>query len=420
MDKDENILDKTVGEIKAETDKVMKSVADMKEAHAESLKSHDALTEEKLKRIEDDVTGRMEKMQKDTAAHKARMEQMEASLNRADKGGEDMGLAKERAKAFDSWMRDKKSGQDTIELIGLDQAEQKEMQTQVNPDGGYLVRPEFADKVASRIFESSPIRQLASVQTIGSKSLIITLDDQEAGGGWAGEQETRSETTTPQLGEIEITAHELFANPKATTAMLEDSAINLENFLSGKVSSKFSRLEATAFVTGNGIKKPRGFLDYAASASSAYERDALEQVNSGNASLVTADGVVDLQNSLKEFYQTNATWLMKRSTFGAVMKLQDVDGAYLFNLGLNNVGLPTLNLLNRPVMFADDMPAIADNALAMAYGDFREGYQIVDRRGITVLRDPYTTKGKVEFYTTKRVGGDVINYEAIKIGKVAA
>lgn len=419
----EDILEKPLAEMKKEVGKVMGAVEDFKSEIKGDYDKLDVLTKEKIEKIEKSVTESLENIQKSVASHEKKQEELEAALNRAEQGGEDKALAEERAKAMSDFMRCKDgSAKKELEIITAKYAEQKAMSTDVNPDGGYLVRDEFGDFVANRIFETSPIRRLANVETIGANSLKLLIDDQEAGAGWVGQGGTISETATPELGELEIVAHKLYAEPKATTEMLEDAFLDVESWLQRKVAEKFSRLENTAFVTGNGVAQPRGIMSYSAwAAAGTYERNKLEQINSGNASALTADGIIDLQNSLIEDYQANATFLMRRATFGKVMKLKDGNGQYLFNMALDmNTGLPTANLLSRPVVFGSDVAAVAANALAIAYGDFRLAYTIVDRLGISILRDPYTAKGFVKFFTVKRTGGGVSNFDALKIQKIAA
>jgi HK97 family phage major capsid protein len=219
---------------------------------------------------------------------------------------------------------------------------------------------------------------------------------------------------------VTIPTHEQYAQPVATQKMLDDATFNVETWISGKVTSKFSRTENTAFVTGDGVKKPTGFLAYADWATAGtYERNALETRETGTASTIKADDLIDLQTDLIEYYQAGASWVMARKTWAEIMKLKDaVDGNYLLNPAMMFQGSLGLQLLGKPVTLFADMPTIADAAIPLAYGDFGEGYTILDRIGIRVLRDPYTAKGKVKFYTTKRVGGKVTNYQAIKRLKI--
>jgi len=366
----------------------------------------DALDEKKLDTIAKTITDQMAEVQ-------AKQAKLEAAMQRPNSEAKANGEFEAEQKAkFDTFLRDIKAGKGEVEI--------KAMSTDVNPDGGYLVRPEFANFIIDRVFETSPLRQLANVVTISSKSLEVLIDTDEADSGWVQEGGTISDTGTPELGLKEIVAHKQYANPKITEEMLQDSSIDIEAWLRGKVADKIARTENTAFVSGNGVGKPRGFLNYSAwSAAGVYEDNKIEQVNLGGASDVTADGLIVLQNALKQAYQARATWAMERSAFANVLKLKGADN-YFFSQTLLKDGQLTPMLLGKSVTFMDDMPTIASNALAIAYADFNKAYTIVDRIGLSVLRDPYSTKGFVEFYTTKRTGGDVTSYDAIKLGKISS
>jgi HK97 family phage major capsid protein len=287
--------------------------------------------------------------------------------------------------------------------------EAKALVVQNDEDGGYLVSAQMSSEIVKKVFESSPLRQLASVQQISGDALEIIEDLDEASIGWVGETQARSETDTPQLKKIRIPLHELYAKPWASQKFLDDSFVNIEAWLAEKVSDKLARAEASAFITGDGFNKPRGILDYA--NGTGYEQ--IEQIDSGVNDAIGADGLINLFYALKAPYRANASWLMKRSTVSAVRKLKGTDNNYLWQPGL--AGGQPATLLGVPLYEAEDMPAVADGALSVACGDFRAGYQIVDKFGIRVLRDPYSSKPYIEFYTTKRVGGAVKNFEAIKL-----
>lgn len=293
--------------------------------------------------------------------------------------------------------------------------EYKALSVDSDPDGGYLVRPEISNDIQKKIFESSPIRQLASTITIGTDVFEEPADWDEAEASWVGEQQSRLETGTPQLKMLRINVHEMQAMPKASQKLLDDASVNMEAWLADHVEGKFARKEATAFVSGNGVGQPRGILSYA----SGTDYNQIEQVASGTSGAVTADGLISLQDALFEEFQANATFLMKRATRTAVRKLKDANDRYLFSLdgGLNDS--VRMSLLGRPIALANDMPAIAVDALAIAYGDFRRAYLVIDRIGIRVLRDPYTAKPFVLFYTTKRVGGAMRHFQALKLQKLA-
>lgn len=285
-----------------------------------------------------------------------------------------------------------------------------------NPNGGYLVPVATSARVIAKIFESSPIRQLAMVENIGTDTLELPIDIGEGACGWVGEEQTRATTDTPTVGVQRIPVHELYAKPKATQKFLEDAAINVEQWLAMKTGDKMGRTEATSFVSGTGVNQPRGILTY--TAGSAGVRGTIQQVASGHATLITGDVITKMPLKIKSAYLSNARWLMKRSSIEAVMLLKDGQGQYLWRPGLQ-AGVPSV-LGGYPLMPADDMPAIGAGALPIAFGDFRAGYTIVDRLGITTLRDPYSAKPFVEFYSRKRVGGDVVDFEAFALVVVAA
>lgn len=289
----------------------------------------------------------------------------------------------------------------------------KALTTGSDPDGGYMVTPAMSSRIISTIRETSPIRQIASVEQIGTDRLEIPVDDDEAGMGWVGEEETRVETTTPRLGTMTILVAEQYAKPKVTQRLLEDAAMDLEGWLARKVADKFARTEATAFVTGDGVKKPRGLLTYAAGTGRGF----VTQVVSGNATALTDTALVTLPFQIKEPYLGNARFLMKRSTLAAIALFKDLNGQYLWAPGLREgVGM---QLVGYPITFADDMPAVAAGSLSVAFGDFRAAYTIVDRLGITTLRDPYSSKPFVEFYSRRRVGGDVVDSSAYVLLKTS-
>jgi HK97 family phage major capsid protein len=301
----------------------------------------------------------------------------------------------------------------------LTPTESKAMLVGSDPDGGYFVTPEVSRRVLTVIYETSPMRRLANVETISTDAIEMPTDDGEVGAGWVGETEDRPETSTPQVGTQRIPVHEIYAMPKATQKLLEDAAVDVEGWLADKTGAKFARMEATAFITGNGVKKPRGILTYAAgtpNANNMLTRGTVEQFASGGVGAVTADALVTMSMGLKEYYTPNASWLMRRASLVPIMLIKDSQGRYIWQPGLA-AGAPSV-LLGATVNQAADMPAIATNALAIAFGDWKQAYTIVDRLGITTLRDPYTAKPFVLFYSRKRVGGDVTNFEAYKVMKI--
>ena len=290
------------------------------------------------------------------------------------------------------------------------------------PDGGYFILPDRSTSITTRIFETSPIRSVANIVTTTSDTWELPLDDDEFSSGWVGEVEARPVTNTSQIGLIKIPVHEAYAKPRATQRMLDDAGFDIESWVNTKVARKIGRQENTSFVSGDGSKKPQGFLTYSAWASAGvYERNKVEQITAtGTAgSLDEPDDLVTLQNSLLEDFQAGAAFGMNRSTFTSIMQLKDTTGQYLLNPRILKEGSDKL-LLGKNVIFMSDMPTVAANALAVVYADWMEFYTIVDRLGYRMLRDPYTEKPYVLFYTTKRVGGAVTNYQAGKILKINA
>lgn len=309
-------------------------------------------------------------------------------------------------KSFSQWMR-------KGDTIGAEH--QKALSVGTDPDGGYLVDPDTSGRIVQKVYETSPMRQFASVQTIGTDSLEGLNDLDEAMSGWVNETETRDETDTPQLGKWSIPVHELFAQPAATQKMLDDSSINIEAWLSGKVAETFARKENTAFVKGDGAGKPRGFLTY---PGGTKLNGQIERVKTGaNGGFVTGansgDALIELVYRLKGAYRARGNFFMSRQTQAEVRKLKDADGNYLWTPGI--AGSQPSRLLGHNIGEFDDMPNVAAGSLSIAFGDMRSAYQIVDRAGIRVLRDPYSRKPYVLYYTTKRVGGDVVNFEALKL-----
>jgi HK97 family phage major capsid protein len=408
----------------------------------------DALQEEKIVSIQkklDELQAKKDELDRKAKAQaeadQKRMDELEKKLNRPGFGGGEndeevkhlaafnqqiKALARERgdaqpADASVEQYRAYKSGLITFFRKGekhLTDDERKAMMVGVDADGGYLVTPDMSGRMVTRLFDLSPIRQIANVQVISSDRLEGMEDLDEAAAGWVGETAARTDTDNPQVGKYEIPAHEMYAQPKATQKLLDDSAVDIESWLSGKVSDRFARLEGAAFVTGDGIAKPRGFTSYSTAATADASRPwgTLEHINTGVngafAATNPADVLFELEGAFKPGYLQNASWVTRRSVITLVRKFKGSDNNYLWQPGLA-AGKPA-TLIGYPIVMAEDMPTLASGSLSMALGNFQLGYQIVDRLGIRVLRDPYTDKPYVKFYTTKRTGGAVVQFEAIK------
>jgi HK97 family phage major capsid protein len=291
-----------------------------------------------------------------------------------------------------------------------------------DPEGGYSVYPTMSTGITKRIFETSPLRAYARVVSIGTDRFEELNDLYEPDVAWVGEQQARPETGTPDLGVLTIPVHEQYAMPKVTQKLLDDSSLDLASWLIDKVGAKFARSETGTFFTGDGILKPRGFLSYStvATADSTRAWGVLQHIATGTSAGFGstsngADKLIDLQAELKAEYRAKAVWLMNRRTAAGVRKLKDTSGAFLWQPA-TVAGQPD-TLLGSPVVLCEDMPDIAADSLSIAYGDFGAGYTIVDRQGDRLLRDPYTAKPHVLFYVYRRVGGNVNNFEAIKLLK---
>jgi len=284
------------------------------------------------------------------------------------------------------------------------------------------VDPATADRITSVLRGASSIRAIANVVAVDSTTFDVLTDKTDIGYAWATETDPSAESTTPQIERISIPLHELSAMPKASQRLLDDSAFDVEGWLAGRIADRFARAESGAFISGDGVDKPTGFLTYTAVADDSWSWGDLGYVATGadgdfNAN-DSADAIVDLVYSLGARYRANASFVMNSKTAGAVRKMKDADGRFLWSDGLAN-GEPA-RLMGYPVLVAEDMPDIASDATAIAFGDFSAGYTIAERPDLRVLRDPFSAKPNVLFYATKRIGGDVSDFAAIKLLKFAA
>jgi HK97 family phage major capsid protein len=323
--------------------------------------------------------------------------------------------AREHKSAFDAYVRHGESG-------NLRALETKAMSVGSSADGGYTVPFETEKTISERLAVISPIRGIADVRTISANVYKKPFMTSGPSAGWIGETADRPQTGSPTLAELQFPAMELYAMPAATATLLEDSAVNIDEWIAGEVEQVFATQEGTAFVNGDGTNKPKGFLSYTTVAESAWAWTKLGYIATGAAGAFAAtapvDALIDLVYALKAGYRQNGVFVMNRRTQAAVRKLKDAEGQYLWSPPTSAGG--RASLLNYQVVEAEDMPDIAANAYAIAFGDFRRGYLVVDRQGVRVLRDPFSAKPYVLFYTTKRVGGGVQDFDAIKLLKFAA
>jgi HK97 family phage major capsid protein len=323
--------------------------------------------------------------------------------------------SREHKSAFDAYVR---GG----ETSALRQLETKAMSAGSNPDGGYLVPVELEREIGQRLAAISPIRAISSVREISGSVYKKPFMTAGPATGWVGETDARTQTTSPTLDALSFPAMELYAMPAATATLLDDSAVNIDEWIASEVELTFAVQEGAAFVNGDGTNQPKGFLQYTTVANSSWSWGNLGYIASGAAGAFAAsnpsDALIDLIYALKAGYRQNGNFVMNRKTQAAIRKFKDSGGAYLWQPPAQAGG--RASLMTFPLIEAEDMPDIGANALSIAFGDFRRGYLIVDRVGVRVLRDPYSAKPYVLFYTTKRVGGGVQDFDAVKLMKFAA
>jgi HK97 family phage major capsid protein len=317
--------------------------------------------------------------------------------------------------AFDAYVR-------TGDAAGLRDLEAKALSIGSDPDGGYLVTEELENRVNRGVRNVSPIRAIAQVRRVSGSVYKKPFSITGAGAGWIAETAARPETATPTLAELAFPTMELYAMPAATSALLDDAAVDIDEWIADEVRDSFATQEGTAFVTGNGTARPKGFLDYTKVANASWSWGNIGYITTGAAGAFPAtdpgDRLIDLAYTVKSGYRGNGTFLFNRATQAAIRKMKDGDGNYLWQPAAKAGDASTL--MGFPVAESEDMPDIATDSYSVAFGDFRRGYLIVDRAGIRILRDPYSSKPYVLFYTTKRVGGGVQDFDAIKLLRFSA
>lgn len=311
-----------------------------------------------------------------------------------------------------------------VSMDNLTSDERKAMSAGSDPDGGYLLPNSTMGRMVTRLYEQSIMRQICDVQTISTDKIEGVIDINEAAAGWVSELGSRSDSNTPQVGKWEIQAHEMYAMPKISQKLIDDAATNVEAWLADKVADKFGRVEGAAFWGGTGVGQPFGLASYttAATADGSRAWGQFEHVNTGaNGAFHSTqfDPLHDLMGAMKDHFLPNAQWVMRRSVRTAARKLKEsTTNRYLWEPGMQ-VGAPE-RLNGYPVRVDEYMPALATGSLSLAFGDFRQAYTIVDRMGVRTLRDPYTAKPYVVFYSTKRTGGGAMNFEAVKFLRFSA
>ena len=406
------------GDAKSIVTELNKAFAAFKTEHQEELKGikakfADVVQAEKVERINTEI-GKLQTALDDTNAQLAA-----ARLGGAGDGPAVSTEARDHARAFNQFFR-----RGTEE--GLRELEMKAaLRTDSDPDGGYVV-PDQMEQTIDRVLGTvSAMRSIASVMSVSAASYKKLVNRGGAGAGWVGERQARPETATPTLAELSFPAMEIYANPAATQTLLDDARVDIAAWLAEEVSTAFAEAEGAAFISGDGVNQPRGLLSYDTVANASQSWGNIGYTASGVAAALTdsshngVDALIDLIYSIKQGYRQNARFLMNKSLQATVRKLKSkTEELYLWQPPVQ-AGQPA-TLLGYPITDDDNMPDIGAGAFPVAFGDFRRGYLIIDRFGVRVLRDPYTNKPYVHFYTTKRVGGGVQNFEAIKLLKIAA
>ena len=315
----------------------------------------------------------------------------------------------EHKRAFESYIR-------KGEAHGLSAIEAKAMSVGSGTDGGYLVPSQTEAEIARLLSKASPIRSIADVRQSSVTLYKKPFATAGAATGWIGETTARPQTGSPVLAELQFPAMELYAMPAATQALLDDSIVNLDEWLAREVETVFAEQETDAFINGDGITKPKGFLNYTKVPQASWGWGNTGYIPTGVAGGFAAsnptDKLVDVIYALKAGYRQNGSWLMSRNTQSQIRKFKDAQGNYLWQPAAVPNG--NASLLAFPVVESEYMPDIATDVHAVAFGDFKRGYLIVDRVGVRVLRDPFSTKPYILFYTTKRVGGGIQDFDAIK------
>lgn len=397
-------------ELKTIVDELQKGFAEFKKTNDTRQAQSDGDFQAKMSKIQGDLAGLMEM--------KKTIDALEAKSNRQGLGGNggerDRAQADYKAGFIDGFVR---KGNET----GLKDLESKAWSIGTSADGGYALPKEISAEVDKLARDLSPIRSLARVITVGTSDYHKLVNVNGIASGWVGETAARSATNTSQFADVVPPMGEVYANPQVTQTSLDDMFFNAEEELITQLSEELAVAEGAAFVTGNGTNKPKGFLGYttAATADSSRAFATMEHIATGVSADFPAsnkaDFLIDITAKLKAAYRPGSNWVMGKALMFEIMKFKDTTGQYLWQPMIAN-GL-VMNLLGYPVVEAEDMPVKAASSLSIAFGNFRRGYLIVDRVGMRMLRDPYSNKPYVGFYTTKRVGGAVVNSEAIKIGK---
>lgn len=415
----------------AKTFEEFKAANDARLDELEKKGKSDVLTTEKVDRLNKELDDLQQKM-KDAAKTSEKVSEMEKRLARpGQKDGKDTidpqeekyfaGFTNYLRKGDDRQLIDISRNQNEFKNV-LNHFEQKDGMAIVgDATGGFMVPPTWANRVVAKQYETTPMRKYATVMTTTGDSIEFPTDPSDIGGGWVGETDARPVTSGLTPGKDRIDVQEVYAMPKLTQKLLDDNGFNLEAYLSKRITDKLARLQNAAFITGDGIKSPRGITTYTTSTADDSSRawGTVQVFGTGVSGDFAASNPGDILSnvvgSLKAPLQAGSNWFMPRSVQAKIRQFKTSALGYIWEPSLV-AGAPD-KLLGYPVELAQDMPALAANSLSLAFGNFGEAYTIVDRMGIRMLRDNLTVKGYVLFYTTQRVGGGVVNSEAYKLVK---
>ena len=400
---------KTLVQDLAESHEEFKKAYDEKLEALESGKGHDTLLDDKIANIEskldslEDINQAVTKAQLSQDNIKEQVEQLETVMKRPNSGYEAKQID-ETCEAFSKFVR---KG-----IENLEPDEKKALTVSNDSTGGYLAPPEYVRELLKTVTEISPVRSVARVRSTGQRSIQVPKRSGQFSAQWVSEQGTRSETTGYNVALEEIPAHELYALVDISEQNLEDTVFDLEAEMQSEFAEQFAKAEGTAFVSGNSVGKPEGLLT----------NGDVGEANSGNGTALLADGLITLVHSIKSEYSRNGSFVFNRSTLSAIRKLKDTAGQYVFQAGMSLQGGVPNTILGYPYVEATDMPDVAANAYPVLFGDFARAYMIVDRVALAVSRDPFTqaTSGNVRYVARRRVGGQVVQAEAIVKQKVSA
>lgn len=412
-------------EVKDLIDKLGRTVEEFKSAHKEEIEQvkrgfADVITKEKVDRINQEI-GNIQRIKDQVEALEKDIAEKIAFHAGATKTEEEL-HAEEHQKHFENWVRKGEAAD-----AALTEFETKDVNITTPAEGGHAVPEQLDREILSLVQTMSPLRQFARVIRVGTTQYKKLVNTHGATSGWVGETDARPSTETPALQALTPFIGEVYAEPVATQQSLEDIFFDVEEWLREEVSEEFAIQEGASFINGNGTNKPRGFLQSTITdqADNLRAFGTLQRVKTGVAGgfkAVTADAgpgdtFIDVIYSMKSQLRMGAAWLMNSLTMAEVRKFRDAEGNYLWRAGLQQ-GQPA-SLLGYPVGEMEDMPGVAANNYPVAFGNWRRGYYIVDYVGTSVLRDPYTSKGNVKFYTRKRVGGFQVDSQAIKLIQIA-